>query len=157
MKSLIKTYRYGTSREPGEGLRIGVARHVPRGVRREDWQRRNYFDLWLPLLAPSSELVARYRHNKISFAAFSRHYRSQMKAAESRQVIEFVASVSLFQPLSLGCFCEDESHCHRSLLRELVLKEAKKKASRLTALRDDADPDEQERFANPVCFAHQQK
>ncbi len=128
MKPMITAYRYGTSRQPGEGIRIGATRHVPRGVRREEWQRRNYFDLWLPLLAPSSDLVSQYRHNKIGFAAFARRYKSQMKEAASRQVIELLAASVLFQPLSVGCFCEDESCCHRSLLKELILKEAKRRA-----------------------------
>lgn len=155
MKPWITTYRYGTDRQPGEGFRIGVTRHVPRGVRREDWQRRNYFDLWLPLLSPSADLLARYRQEKISFAVFSSQYKSQMKAPECRQVIELLAAVSLRQRLSLGCFCENESRCHRSLLQKLVLKAAKMKASEFSALRLDTDAEERERFASPVCFADQ--
>lgn len=128
MKPCIQSYRYGSKRQPGEGLRIGSARYLPRGIRREDWQPGNYFDLRLPLLAPSTKLVSEYKHGKIGFPAFSRHYRSEMKAPECRQVIELLAGVALFQPISVGCFCEDESKCHRSLLRDLIEKEAKRKA-----------------------------
>jgi len=156
MDAHLSTYQYGSPRQPNEGLRLGVARHVPRGVRHEDWQRKNYFDLWLPLVAPASELVSQFKHGRITFMAFSRHYLSQMKAAESRQVIELLATVSLFQSISIGCFCEDESHCHRSLLRELILKEAKKRASRFSR-RSNSQPDESARFASPVCFAHNQE
>ena len=156
MKALLSTYGYGSVREPNEGLRLGVARHVPRGVRREDWQRRNYFDLWLPLLAPTSELVAKYKGGEISFAVFSRRYRSQMKAAESRQVIELLATVSLVQPISIGCFCEDESRCHRSLLQKLLLEAAKGKASGLLS-QSDSTSGESVRFASPVCFASDQE
>lgn len=153
MKPFLSSYRYGAPRRPNEGIRIGAARQVPRAVRREDLQRRNYFDLWVPLLAPTSDLVSEYRHDKISFAAFGRHYKNQMKSPDSRQVIELLASISLFQPISVGCFCEDESRCHRSLLRELILKEAKRKASGFSCLMEDSSSGNSEHFASPVCFA----
>jgi len=121
---LLGTYRYGADRRPGEGLRIGAARFVPRGVRREDWQRKGYLDVWLPLLAPSAELVAEFRHGHIPFATFARRYRSEMKSRESSQVIEMLAAVSLFQPISAGCYCEDESVCHRSVLVKLIASAA---------------------------------
>ena len=138
MKALISTYRYGSPRRPDEGLRIGAARQVPRGVRREDWQRRNYFDLWLPLVAPTAGLFGAYRHGKITFPVFASRYKIQMKASESRQAIELLAAVSLFQPVSVGCYCEDETLCHRSILRQLIQKEAKVKSAGLSALRKDS-------------------
>jgi uncharacterized protein YeaO (DUF488 family) len=153
MKPMITCYHYGSKRQRREGLRIGAARQVPRGIRREDWQRRNYFDLWLPLVAPTSDLFSNYRHNRISFPAFARQYKSQMKRAESRQVIELLASVALFQPISVGCYCEDEARCHRSLLRELIIKKAKVKSVGFSALRRDSLPGDRIRFASPVCFA----
>ncbi len=125
MKPMLTTYRYGSRRQPGEGLRIGVARHVPRGVRREDWQRGGYFDTWVPLLAPTSDVVAAFKHGKIPFSTFARHYKSQMKASEPRQIIGLLAALSLRTPISIGCYCEDESCCHRSLLRPMILAEAK--------------------------------
>jgi len=155
VKAFLSTYQYGSRRQPEEGLRLGVARHVPRGVRREDWRRKNYFDLWLPLVAPTSDLVSQYKQGRMSFSVFSRRYRNQMKAAESRQVIELLATVALFQPISIGCFCEDESHCHRSLLRELILKEARTKASCFS--HRHARQPETMRFSSPVCFADDQE
>ena len=157
MKPIITSYRYGSMRRPNEGLRIGVARQVPRGIRREDWQRLNYFDLRFPLLAPTSDLVSEYRRNRISFMVFGRHYKNQMKATESRQVIELLAAMSLFQPISVGCFCEDESLCHRSLLQQLILKEAKRKVIGLSSLLEDSESHDSVRFASPVCFGHDQE
>jgi uncharacterized protein YeaO (DUF488 family) len=126
----LVTYRYGTPRSENEGLRIGVARHLPRGVRREDWQRKNYFDIWLPLVAPSPELVFEYRHERIEFKEFARQYRLQMKAPAARQGIQLVAVMACHEPVSLGCYCEDETRCHRSLLRALVEAEMKSPALR---------------------------
>jgi len=117
----VTSYRYGSPRPPGEGLRIGSARHLPRGVKRSDWQRGNYFDIWLPLVAPTSDLVADFKHRQITFPAFARHYRAQMKSPEPRHVIALLAAVARHTPISVGCFCEDESRCHRSILRQLIL------------------------------------
>jgi len=153
MKAKIVTYRYASPRAAGEGLRLGVIRHVPRGVRREDWQRRGYFDLWLPLLSPTAELLARYRAQKIDFKTFARHYQTQMKASPSRQVIELVAAVSLFQPIGVGCFCADESTCHRSVLVKLLRQEAVRQTPGLSRLGKGAPPEERLRFASPVCSA----
>jgi uncharacterized protein YeaO (DUF488 family) len=147
----ITTYRYGSPRSATEGLRIGVARHVPRGVRREEWQKRNYFDIWVPLLAPSSELVADYRHEEISFTVFKRRYQREMKHRESLQAIELVAAMAFFEPISLGCYCEDGSLCHRSILQALIIREAKVKAaafSSLSARQLDAGE-----YASPACSA----
>jgi hypothetical protein len=80
-----------------------------------------------------------------------------MKAAECRQVIELLAAMALFQPISIGCFCEDESRCHRSLLRALILKEAKRKAVGFSHLLEDSSSGESVRFASPVCFARDQE
>jgi uncharacterized protein YeaO (DUF488 family) len=149
----ITTYRYGSERGPQEGLRLGTARFLPRGVRRQDWQKKGYFDLWLPLLAPDPAHIKKFLGGKMSFEQFSRHYRSRMKEKECRQVIELLAGISLFLPLSLGCYCEDESRCHRSLLGKLVMAEAKKRRKGFTALRKAKGSPELLRFASPVCFA----
>lgn len=116
----VTSYRYGSPRKPGEGLRIGSARHLPRGVKRIDWQRGNYFDTWLPLVAPTADLVAAFKREEIDFGTFARRYRAQMKAPEARHVIDLLAAVARRQPISVGCFCEDESLCHRSILRGLI-------------------------------------
>lgn len=115
----LRTYRYGESGGL-TGLSIGVARHLPRGVRHEDYRRKGYFDVWLPLLAPEKELVADYKAEKIPFETFAKRYRSQMGKPEVRHVIQLVAAMALKHPVNLGCYCEDESRCHRSLLQALV-------------------------------------
>lgn len=131
------TYRYGEERKPGEGLRIGAARYVPRGVRREDWQRKGSFDIWLPLLAPSPDLIAEFRHDHIPFAIFARRYRSEMKSRESEQVIDLLAGVSFFLPIRVGCFCEDESACHRSVLIKLIAAAAEDRRAGFAAIQAD--------------------
>ena len=150
---MIHTYRYGSPREGGEGLRIGTARYVPRGVRKTDWQKNGYLDLWLPLLAPEPEHIKKFLGGRMTFASFSRHYHQRMKQRECRQVIELLAGVSLFLPLSLGCYCEDESRCHRSLLRKLVVADAETKRSGFAALEALQAAGELRRFSSPVCYA----
>jgi uncharacterized protein YeaO (DUF488 family) len=153
MKPHLSTYRYGTKRKRGEGLRIGATRQVPRGIKSEDWQQKGYFDLWMPLLSPSAELLEKYLHQKLSYRIFARRYQTEMKSRESRQVIELLAAVSLSQPISLGCFCQDESRCHRRILHTLVLSEAKRRAAGRSKLHHVGREEEQARYARPVCFA----
>ncbi|MCW5556445.1 MAG: DUF488 family protein [Verrucomicrobiae bacterium] len=149
------TYRYGSARASGEGLRIGVARHLPRGVRREDWAKRSYFDLWLPLLAPPPALVKDYLGKKITWTVFSRRYRTEMKKSECRQVIDLLAGFSRETSLSLGCFCEDESRCHRSVLQQLITKRRDELPSCNANPRSPSRKPLQSmpRFASPVCYA----
>lgn len=135
-------YRYATPRRVGEGLRIGVARHVPRGVRREDRRRLGYFDLWLPMLGPSPALLKKYREGKVTWAVFARHYQGEMRQPDCRQVIELLAAFSRTTRFVLGCYCEDESLCHRSLLLPLVL-EARKAGVAVS---------ETKAFASPPCY-----
>lgn len=149
----ITIYRYGAPRSENEGLRIGVARQAPRGIRREDWKRLNYFDTRAQALAPSRGLIAEYQSGKISFAAFSRRYRSEMKEPAARQAIEFLASMALYQPISLGCFCEEPSHCHRSILQRLLTKEAKAKGALFASLKSDPRYCDSREFTSPVCYA----
>lgn len=137
------TYRYATDRVEGEGLRIGVTRHVPRGVSKGDWKKRGYFDLWLPLLSPSAELLKTYRDEKITWAVFARRYRTEMKRPECRQVIDLLATFSLSTPFGIGCFCVDESHCHRSLLLPLIL--ASRKSLTPSQMSTPA-------YASPPCY-----
>ncbi|HEY4245720.1 MAG TPA: DUF488 family protein [Lacunisphaera sp.] len=115
----VQTYRYG---EAGswKGLFVGVARHLPRGIRREEFAIRGYFDVWLPLLAPTSQLVSDYRRGKLTCRQFFRHYRAQMRQPAMRHVIQLVAAAARCQPIHLGCFCEDATKCHRSVLKELI-------------------------------------
>jgi uncharacterized protein YeaO (DUF488 family) len=116
---MIGTYRYGEPRADSS-LRIGVARQPPRGVRHQDYQKKNYFDLWLRVLSPSPELVSRYRKKLIIFSEFEAGYRAEMGRMEPRQVIGLVALLSRSRPISIGCFCEREDSCHRSILKRLI-------------------------------------
>lgn len=154
MNPTITTYCYGSDRRPKEGLRIGVARFVPRGIRREDWQRRGYFDLWVPLLAPDSGSVVKFRHENIIFEKFASHYRSEMKKKESRQVIELIAGIALFLPISIGCFCEDEARCHRSVLKQLIAEAAEEKRAEFSLLAEEGQEIDPAKFSSPVCFAN---
>ena len=123
---MISTFRIGTPRRKGEGLRLGTVRFLPRGVKKEDYARLDYFDVWLPLLAPSKELVAwaqRGGLEKNIKQFYARYRRELLKHTEARQTLITLAKLGEKTDLSVGCYCEDESHCHRSELFRL-LKEA---------------------------------
>lgn len=119
----LQIYRYG---EPGPraGLSVGVTHYLPRGVRREDYAALGYFDVWLPLLSPSRELLAAIKEDEISFAKFARQYRAEMRRPETHQAVRLLAAMARSQPVHLGCFCADAARCHRSLLRDLVIAAA---------------------------------
>lgn len=121
---MISTYRLGTPRKAGEGLRLGTVRYLPRGVRKEDYARRDYFDVWLPGLAPSRELVGRARPGEWTAAErdrFFRAYARELKGdTEKRQLLVALALLSERTDLSVGCYCEDEASCHRSVLIRLI-------------------------------------
>jgi uncharacterized protein YeaO (DUF488 family) len=121
----IHVVRLGTPRLPAEGLRVGTVRRPPRGVRKEDFAARDYFDVWLPELSPPPDLVSWALSDPWTakrWATFARAYRKQMSTPESRHLIQLLAGLSHQTNLSVGCYCEDESHCHRSLLRELLVE-----------------------------------
>ena len=118
----ISIVRLGTPRLPHEGLRIGTVRRLPRGVRKERYAADNWFDVWYPELAPSAELVAK-AHMATSdkdWAKFVRAFRSEMAAPGPRRTLDLLAALSHQADFSLGCYCADEAHCHRSVLRELL-------------------------------------
>jgi uncharacterized protein YeaO (DUF488 family) len=125
----LRAVRLGTPRHRGEGLRIGTARRPPRGVRKSEYARRNFYDVWLPELAPSQKWVswalaqpwtdARWRE-------YARNYRREMSDPRARRLIELLAALSKTTNLSIGCYCEDERRCHRSLLRELLAEQGAK-------------------------------
>jgi uncharacterized protein YeaO (DUF488 family) len=118
----VRIVRLGSPRLPGEGPRLGTVRRPPRGVRREDTAARDFYDVWLPTLAPRPETV------KLAFAAttgrqletFRRRYRREMATGEARHVLATLAALSRAADFSVGCYCEDASRCHRSVLRELL-------------------------------------
>ena len=119
----IRVVRLGTPRLPDEGLRLGTVRRPPRGVRKEDYASRDFFDVWLPELAPSQELVSAAMSQDLTPAkwkAFTAKYRNEMKQPAPQHLLQMLAALSKTTNLSVGCYCEDESRCHRSLLRELL-------------------------------------
>jgi uncharacterized protein YeaO (DUF488 family) len=125
----IHIVRLGSPRDPEEGLRIGTVRRPPRGVRKADYAARNYFDVWLPELAPSAPLVSWALSEPFTprrFAAYKRRYFKEMRQPAAKRLIALLAALSSQTNLSLGCYCEDETRCHRSLLKELLIKQAAK-------------------------------
>jgi uncharacterized protein YeaO (DUF488 family) len=121
----VRVVRLGTPRHPAEGLRLGTVRRPPRGVRREDYASRDYYDLWLPDLAPSAALVSWARAQPLApgrWEKFARRYRAEMAMPEARRLVALLSALSSQAAFSVGCYCEDESRCHRSLLQELLLE-----------------------------------
>ncbi len=121
----IRVVRLGTSRHPDEGLRIGTVRRPPRAVRKEDYAGRDYFDVWLPELAPSAPLVKWALSEPFTpkrWSVYARKYRSEMRRPAAERQIVLLARLSSQTNFSVGCYCEDEAHCHRSLLKELLVE-----------------------------------
>jgi uncharacterized protein YeaO (DUF488 family) len=116
----FQTVQIGSPRKQSEGIRIGAVRFLPRGVPKSKYQERNLFDLWLPILAPSRELLRAFRDRKLSASKFFQRYRSEMSQTDPRQVIELLAALAHHTPLSVACYCDDESRCHRSVLGSLI-------------------------------------
>lgn len=119
----IRVVRLGTRRQAGEGLRLGTVRRPPRGIRKEEIARRDYYDVWLPELAPSAPLVSWALAEPLSprrWATFARRYRAEMCKPAAQHLITLLAALSAQQDFSVGCYCEDESQCHRAVLRELL-------------------------------------
>lgn len=118
----LKVVRLGTPRAADEGLRIGTVRRPPRGVPKERFALDDWYDVWFPLLAPSAATVKQGQAaaTEADWQRFRRVYRQEMKAPEASQAITLLAALSHQAQLSVGCYCEDESHCHRSVLRELL-------------------------------------
>ena len=118
----IRIVRLGTSRLPTEGIRVGTVRRPPRGVPKSEIASRDYYDVWLPELAPSDELVkmAKQATDSSQWAAFFRRYRTEMKQPAASRLIDLLAALSHNTDLSVGGYCEDEQRCHRSILRALL-------------------------------------
>jgi uncharacterized protein YeaO (DUF488 family) len=119
----IRIVRLGTSRAPGEGLRIGTVRRPPRGVPKAKFASENWYDVWLPNLAPSEATLklGQRAASEREWAAFVRHYRAEMAAPDASRVLDLLAALSHTADFSVGCYCEDETRCHRSVLRALLL------------------------------------
>ena len=118
----IKIVRLGTQRSRGEGLRIGTVRRPPRGVPKSEFASQNWYDVWLPNVAPSAELMklGKAAESHKEWAAFVRKYRREMADPEKSKVLDLLAALSHDTNLSVGCYCENEARCHRSILRELL-------------------------------------
>jgi uncharacterized protein YeaO (DUF488 family) len=112
----------GTPRRPGEGLRLGTVRRPPRGVPKSDFARLDYYDVWFPNLSPSAGLVqqALAAADERAWAAFTRNFRREMNQPDRSRELDMLAALSRQTNLSLGCYCEDESRCHRTILRKLL-------------------------------------
>ncbi|MBP7149068.1 MAG: DUF488 family protein [Acidobacteria bacterium] len=124
----IRVVRLGTPRAKDEGLRLGTVRRPPRGVPKSEFSSGNWYDLWLPILAPSVPTMkqALAARTSAQWSAFARKYRSEMSSREARQVIALLAALSHHTNFAVGCYCEDESHCHRSILRALLAEHGAK-------------------------------
>ena len=124
----VRIVRLGSERVPGEGLRIGTVRRPPRGVPRSEFASRNFYDVWLPTLAPTPETIriGQNAKNDREWARFIRKYRAEMASPATRVTLELLAALSHQTDFSVGCYCEDESRCHRSALRALLLERGAK-------------------------------
>lgn len=118
----IRIVRLGTPRAAGEGLRLGTVRRPPRGVPKAEFASRDYYDVWLPNLSPSAALVAEGLAvaDEKEWKQFRRAFEAEMKAPDASRVLDLLAALSHQTSFSLGCYCEDERRCHRSVLRELL-------------------------------------
>jgi uncharacterized protein YeaO (DUF488 family) len=127
----VHVVRLGTPRDPNEGLRLGTVRRPPRGVRKEDYAVRDYFDIWLPELAPSAPLVSWALSQPFTprrWALYERRYRGEMQKPATQRLIALLAGLSTQTNFSVGCYCEDPTQCHRSLLRQLLMGKGAKLA-----------------------------
>jgi uncharacterized protein YeaO (DUF488 family) len=118
----VAIVRLGSPRGSHEGLRIGTVRRPPRGVPKSQFAKRDYYDVWLPDLSPSPALVtqALAATDAKAWTAFERKFTAEMKKPEPSRLLDLLAAMSHHTNFSVGCYCEDESHCHRSVLRKLL-------------------------------------
>ena len=118
----VRVVRLGTARRRGEGLRIGTVRRPPRGVAKSQYARQNWFDVWFPELAPSARIVklAQAARTERQWAVLVKSYRAEVAAPEKSRLLKLLAAMSREANFSVGCYCADESRCHRSVLRMLL-------------------------------------
>jgi uncharacterized protein YeaO (DUF488 family) len=121
----LRIVRLGTPRAPGEGLRLGTVRRPPRGVPKAEFAKRDFYDVWFPTLAPSAEtmklgLAAQKSGDEAEWKAFRKKYLAEMAGHDAQHALDLLAALSVDTHFSVGCYCEHESRCHRSLLRELL-------------------------------------
>jgi uncharacterized protein YeaO (DUF488 family) len=119
----IRIVRFGTPRVPDEGLRLGTVRRPPRGVRKEDYAALDYYDVWLPELAPTAPLVDFALSEPFTlkrWAEYDKKYRAEMKNPAAQHIIATLAALSAQTNFAVGCYCENEHYCHRSILKDLL-------------------------------------
>ncbi|MEH6417598.1 DUF488 domain-containing protein [Pseudomonas sp. CGJS7] len=119
----LRIVRLGSARAAGEGTRIGTVRRPPRGVPKAEFASQDWYDVWFPTLAPSLETMkqAQAAQTPAQWNAFVRKYKAEMAAPDAAHALALLAALSHHSDFSVGCYCQDESHCHRSILRELLL------------------------------------
>jgi uncharacterized protein YeaO (DUF488 family) len=118
----IRTVRLGSARQRGEGIRLGTVRHPPRGVPKDQHASRDFYDVWVPELAPSAGLLTRGRaaESQREWSTFVKRYRREMSAPDKVHLLRLLATLSATTDLSVGCYCANEARCHRSILRALL-------------------------------------
>lgn len=118
----VRVIQLGSKRAAGEGLRLGTVRRPPRGVPKSEYTSRDFYDVWLPDLAPSAELVkeAQQAVDARAWRTFERRYRTEMKRPEAARLLDLLAALSHDTNFAVGCYCADERRCHRSILRALL-------------------------------------
>jgi uncharacterized protein YeaO (DUF488 family) len=118
----VEVVRLGSPRKAEEGLRLGTVRRPPRGVPKTEFAKRDYYDVWLPILSPSQELVsfALQARDERSWKTFERRFRAEMNKPDPARVLDLLTALSRQTNFSLGCYCENEDRCHRSVLRKLL-------------------------------------
>ncbi len=120
----VRIVQLGSTRAPGEGLRIGTVRRPPRGVKKENYAKENWYDVWLPEAAPSQQLVsaAQADSSPKQWEKFERAYRREMSEPPAQRLLALLAALSKQTDFSVGCYCEDENRCHRAILRQLLVE-----------------------------------
>lgn len=124
----VRIVRLGTARTEDEGTRIGTVRRPPRGVPKSKFASQNWYDIWFPNLAPSSKIIKLAQESKIpaQWASFVKKYRAEMATPENNRTLDLLAVLSHHCNFSVGCHCENEAHCHRSVLRALLTEKGAK-------------------------------
>jgi len=136
----IRIVRLGTPRHADEGTRIGTVRRPPRGVSKTEFATQDWYDVWFPNLAPTIETMklGQEAATPAAWAKFAKKYRSEMSSPEANHALELLAALSQRSNFSVGCYCEDEAHCHRSVLRALLLEKSAKVVEQGRSAENDA-------------------
>jgi uncharacterized protein YeaO (DUF488 family) len=118
----ISIVRLGTPRAPDEGPRLGTVRRPPRGVRKTEYARQNYYDAWLPMLSPSDALISGtgILRDRRKWPSFARRFEAELKRPDASHLLDALAALSHTSDFAIGCYCEDEQVCHRSILRKVL-------------------------------------